>query len=399
MVNGVAVENGRGDWGRFQRAVLICPDARLREPVEAALGPQMDLVHLSYADLPAILASGSELCLVDVGTERARGLDIVRKASEAGLAVIALHQSSQPELILEALRSGAGEFLFDPIDSQELLHAVARLARRPTLAPRQQRGKIWMVLPAKSIDGGTLLSCHLAERLARRANLRVLLADMDPVRGSVGFLLKLKSQFSMADVLADPTHLETSLWKKLTTRYAEMDVLLAPERPQLDTFDPAGVAPLFQFLRRGYEVTVADSPGPISPWQLQMARQCDELMLVTSNALTAVQAAQRELRLLESEGVVPVRIRLLLHTTRRGNGLSRESIESALQREVFYTLPQEAEQARAAALEGQPVTMAPRLARSLDELCDRLLGIARAEVKKPWGAAWPKFLLKKASPP
>ncbi len=393
------VENGRGDWGRFQRAVLVSPDPRLREPVDVALGLQMELVHLSYAELPAILASGSELCLVDVSTERARAIEIVRQASEAGLAVIALHRSNEPNLILEALRAGAGEFLFDPINPQDLLHAVARLARRPTLAPRQQRGKIWMVLPAKTVTLSSLVSCHLAERLARRPGLRVLLADMDPVQGSIGFLLKLKAQFSVADALANPSHLETDLWKKLTTRYAGLDVLLAPEQPQLDTFDPAGVAPVFQFLRRAYEVTVVDSPGPVSPWQLQMARRCDELIVVTSNDLAAVQVTQRTLRLLEAEGVVPARIRLLLHAARQGTGLSRESIEAALHQEVFHTLPPEAEEARAAALQGKPATAAPRLAKSLDELCHYLLGMAPPEARKSWGTAWPKFLIKKPSTP
>ena len=389
----MTADNGQGDGGDFERAVLICPDARLRQSVETALGAQLALVPLSYADPPVFLATGAELCLVDVGTDRVRALNLVRQAAEAGVAVIALHRSNDPDLILEALRAGAGEFLIDPVDAGELRHAVARLARRPGRAPRPPRGKIWMLLPSKGAAIGTLLSCQLAERVARRPGLRVLLADMDPVQGSVGFLLKLKAHFSVADALADPLQLDSGLWRKLTARHAGLDVLLAPERPQPDTFAAAGVAPVFEFLRRSYEVTLADSPGPFSPWQLQMARECDTLLLVTRNDLGAVQATQRLLRLLEAQGVPSERLRLILHGLRRESGLSRESIEAAWQRPVFHELPYEAEEVQADALAGR-VSGRPDRVKSVDALCDRLLGPSPRSAKKPWGPAWPKFLVK-----
>lgn len=392
-------EQARSEFGRFQRGVLVCPDPRLREPVQKALGAQMDLIDLSdlqgYADLATILAAGPELCLVDVGSHRIKGLEIVKLASEAGIAVIALHQSSQPDLILEALRAGAGEFLFDPINPQDLANAVARLARRPPAAIRTQRGKIWLVMPAKGVVMATFLSCHLAERLARRTALRVLLADFDPVQGSVGFLLKLTTQFSLVEALADPAHLERDLWKKLTTRHGATDVLLAPEKPQLDLFDPVGAGPVLEFLRRNYDVAIADSPGPVSRWQLQLARLCDELVLVTSNDVATVQATQRMLRLLEGEGVPRARIRLLLHVKRRESSLSHASIETALQRPIFHTLPGDGDEAQMASSEGKQLPAGSHLSKSIDAMCDLLLGSAPAEPKKGWGHSWPKVFLKK----
>ena len=396
----MSVEQARSESGRFQRGVLVCPDPRLRDPVKIALGAQMDLIDLSgpqgYADLATILEAGAELCLVDVGSHRSKGLEIVKQASEAGIAVIALHQSSQPDLILEALRAGAGEFLFDPINPQDLANAVARLARRPAAAARPPRGKLWLLMPAKGVGMVTFISCYLAERLAKRTALRVLLADMDPLQGSVGFLLKLKAQFGLVEALEDPAHLERDLWKKLTARHGAMDVLLAPEQPQLDLFDPAGVGPVFEFLRRTYDIAIADSPGPVSLWQMQLARLCDELLMVTSNDVATVQATQRALRLLDAEGVPRARIRLLLHAKRRETSLSQESIEAALQREIFHTLPADAEDAQTAALEGKQLPAGSRFGKSLDRVCDDLLGETSPEPKKGWGT-WPKVFLKKQS--
>lgn len=359
----------------------------------------MDLADLGgpqgYPEPAAILAANPELCLVDVGTQAVRALDIVRQLSEAGIPVIALHQSSQPDLILEALRAGAGEFLFDPIDAQHLANAVARLARKPAPATAPRHGKIWVVLPAKTAGLSTIISCHLATLLARRQDARVLLADMDPLQGGVGFLLKLKTPFSMADALADPAHLERDLWKQVTARHAGMDVLVAPEQPQLDQFHPGGVAALFEFLRRTYEVSVVDSPGLVSPWQLQLALRSDELILVTGHDVTAVQAAQRTLRLLLAEGLAPPRLRLVLNGSRKATGLSRDSVEAALQREVFHVLPDDTEAVQAAALEGKPLAAGSSLGKSLETLCQRLLGNPPPAPKK--SASWPKLFLRKQS--
>ena len=60
---------------------------------------------------------------------------------------------------------------------------------------------------------------------------KVLLVDADPLTASIGFMLKLKSEFHLGDVLRDWKRMDEDLWTRLTVAVCGMDVILAPESP------------------------------------------------------------------------------------------------------------------------------------------------------------------------
>ena len=69
----------------------------------------------------------------------------------------------------------------------------------------------------------------------------------------------------------------------------------------------------------------------------------NELLLVTTNELPALQAAQRALSYLDTNRVGRWKIRLVVNRYLRDVGLSREVIGTALHAEVFETLPSDYE--------------------------------------------------------
>ena len=309
-----------------------------------------------YADPDTVLGQSPDLCLVEVGTDGERALALVRNLCDAGLTVVALHQNNDSDLILRSLRCGASEFLSEPIESRQLWQTFERLSRRG--APgrsRDRRGKIWMVMPAKTNYGATTISCNLAVRLKRLEPRRVLLADMDLQIGSVGFSLKLKSPFSVLDAMADCSGPDRELWRKLIVAHCGIDVLLSPDEPRLDPPDSPAIANLFQFWRETYGVAILDSPGPVSSWQIALARASDELLLVITNELSAVHAAQKMLRHLEASGVPKSQISLVVNRYNRENGLSEDAVQTALKTEVWHVLPNDYEPVQTAVLEGKTV--------------------------------------------
>jgi pilus assembly protein CpaE len=249
-------------------------------------------------------------------------------------------------------------------------------------------------MPAKPNYGGTTVACNLAARIRKLEPRRVLLVDMDTLLGSVAFLLRLRTPFSVTDAIAGSAHLDRDLWKKLIVEHAGMDILVAPENPQPDDFDRNAAAPLLRFFRENYGITIIDSPGPVSPWQLALAAEADELILVTTNELAAIHATQRALRRLETAGIARSRIRLIINRYLRENGLSEDAIETGLKTSIFHILPNDYDSVQQSILEARTVSPASRLSRALDELCQRLTGFTHAP-KKSWFQSVPQLLLKK----
>ncbi len=381
----------------FRRVLLISPDPEVRSAILQAAERRIDMLESrtpqEYPEPSAIPGQLLDLCFVEVGTNIERALALIRAASDASVPVIALNRTAESDLILRSLRCGAVEFFSLPIDADGFSEALARIARRTHGGDsRAKTGRIWMIMPAKPNYGATTIACNVAVRVRKLEQRPVALLDMDPLLGSVAFLLRLRSTFSVADAISGASHLDRDLWRKLTVEHAGVDILTAPESPQNDHFDPALAAPLLRFCRDNYAVTVLDSPGPASPWQIALAKEADELILVTTNELAAIHACHRALRTLEDSGIPRSRVRLIANRYLRENGLSEDAIETGLKIGVFHILPNDYEGVQAAILEARTVSSGTRLWRALDQLCARLSGFTQVPPKKSWIHSVPQLL-------
>src|SRR6202008_4001652 len=93
----------------------------------------------------------------------------------------------------------------------------------------KEPAKIYAVMPAKGACGATTIACNLAFQWKRFGAKKILLADLDPLAGTMSFLLKIKSTYSFLDTLQHAFELDADLWGGMITNVNGVDVLLAPE--------------------------------------------------------------------------------------------------------------------------------------------------------------------------
>jgi pilus assembly protein CpaE len=297
--------------------------------------------------------------------------------------VFALLRSNDPDLFLQCLRHGASGFLIQPFTAEQLRNALAKLSRlHPTgVAGGESLGRVYCVMPGKGACGATTVACHLAFALLRQKTAKVLLADLDGLTGTVGFLLKLKSNYSFADALAHSGGLEQDVWKVLVTPCHGLDVLLSPESPLEGLPDAADPAPILEYSRRFYDAVVLDTAGAYGDWSVSLARLCDDLVLVSTNELVALHAVQRAQAYLARNGLEPSKIRLIINRYSNQVGLDREAIQTALQLEVFETLPSDYEAIQRSLMEGKHAPPASQFGKAITALARRLAGEEPAEKK------------------
>jgi len=367
------------------KALLICPDRSKAAELLRLLGDRRPALIVQYAYptgaalLGLLHTPGVELCLVDAESDPEIALRLIAEinARASGLPVVALLGASNPDLILRCLRQGAGEFLVRPFSAEQWEAVWERIARHRPAAPgpAQPLGRLLCVLPAKGACGATSLALNLAFQFKRRGGKRVLLADLDPLTGAIGFLLKLKSGYSFLDALTHAERLDADLWKVLINPCQGVDVLLSPEDPvgSGEDWEPAA---LLSFCRRGYELAVLDAGSAFGAWELGLARLADEVLLVATNELPALHAAQRALGHLQDHGVGPERLRVVINRYAPERGLPAESIETALGCPVFHTLPGDYETLQKALMDGKPAPPGSRFGKSVAALAERLNGEA-----------------------
>jgi pilus assembly protein CpaE len=325
------------------------------------------------------------LVFLDVVSDRDQAVqligEITRIASQ--VQVVALLPANEPDLILRCLRAGAVDFLLHPFTAEQMEAALGKLSRlQPAAAGSgKEPARIFAVMPAKGACGATTVACNLAFQWKKLGAKKILLADLDALTGTMSFLLKIKSTHTFMDVLMRSSELDASLWSAMVTNVGGVDVLLAPEILTEGVQDLRDPSPILDYARHAYDIVITDTGGVYGEWNLAQARAASELLLVATNELPALQAAQRALSYLDTNKIGRWKVRLLVNRYTRDVGLSREVIGTALHAEVFDTLPSDYETVQRALMEGKHVRMDTPFGKSIAHLADRLGGPAET-VKK-----------------
>lgn len=382
------------------RPLAICPDAPLaRRLIESltALGmdgvPQVD----EYPPTGAIAVMGadshSNVCFVDLFTDQEHALLLVAEAA-IEMPVIALHPQHDAELILRALRRGASDFLSD-LSPDQISAALERL-RNGRIAPEARTaGAVYCVLPGKPGCGASTLAAQFAIEARRLGVARVLLIDGDFLTASLAFQLKLKSDFHLGDALRDLKRMDADLWSRLVVPSHGIDVLLGPE----DCSTPLLMSrmegiELLSFLRERYDLIVFDLPGPVMAVETGLALLAGDLVLVTTNELSALHATRRAIEYLEHSGITRDRIKLVLNRYAPQTGIKREDVRTVLKVEPLAALSNDYQAVQSAILEGRPIPETVAFSRSVATMA-RTLCQTPAPASSPKANGWLSFLSRR----
>jgi pilus assembly protein CpaE len=392
MGNSLPNKKVSGRW----KHLIICPNRTLFHGLTAILAevtPGSTFTDLKAyparrALTEAVNSERPNLCFLDVGTSWDSAVALMNELNSvsASMPVVAISASTDPDLILRSLRQGASEFLFQPFAIDQVGAALDRLARIKLAANIQSSdmGKVYCIMPGKGACGATTLAFNLAFQLQRlNTAKKVLLADLDPATGTLSFVLKLKSSYSFVDALTHSSQMDEDLWRALVTQQQGVDVILSPENP-VETIQTQEAAAMIEYSRENYGAVILDTAGPYGSWVEEIAKLCDELLLVTTNELPALHSTQRAIAHLERNGIERSKIKLVVNRFNSDLGLDRTAIQTALNLDVFQLLPNDTDTIQKSLLEGKPVAASTVLGKHFVNMAERLGGReADAKRRKP----------------
>lgn len=338
-----------------------------------------------------IQSQNANICFLDITDQQDRALELARKLADQDITVVALHAAGDADSMLRCLRAGVHEFLPEPFDGSSIWPVLDALSSRRLKNERKLPGSVHLVVPAKPSFGATTLAIGMGVRAARESSGSALLVDLDPLCGSVRFQLRTKGGSEFIRAFSDWARMDDDLWRQFTINYSGLDVLMAPETWVGSSFDAPAPIEFVNFLRQRYCRTFIDCPGLINRWYLDLASQVDDILLVTTNELTAIHATKRTLETLEALGDGSAKIKLIVNRYNPGIGVDLDTIESMLGRSIFQILPNDYAALQKAICDGKPVGPDSPLGRGLDQLWLRLLG--RSQLRPPQGA-WPSMLAR-----
>jgi pilus assembly protein CpaE len=311
--------------------------------------------------------------------------EVVHKiqATTAKPAVFALQRTPDADAILAALRAGAAEFLYPPF-GDSMKAALERLAVRREQNSRnsQANGKILTFLSAKGGCGATTVASHVALELTRHSAGKVLLADLDLQSGLIGFLLKAKSPYTIADATTNLQRLDKSYWNALVSNgIPGLEIIAAPNVPSTKNIVPAHAVQVLAFARTQYDWTVLDLGRNLTPFTLSMLEMADQTFLVTTNEIPALHETKHIMQTLLAAGYARANLHLILNRTPKHAEITMQELEGMLGVPVYSPLPNDYQALQEAHANGRTLDSKSNLGKHFSRLAAKIAGVTEPKKK------------------
>jgi pilus assembly protein CpaE len=299
--------------------------------------------------------------------------------------LLVISKDTDPQLIIEAVRAGAREFLAHPVSAESLAQSFDRYFTERRKQKHSTEGRLYCVTSAKGGAGATTVAINLATAQAVIPSSRVALIDLMSPLGDVAAYLNLKPEYSFSDALAAGSRLDPVLLETYMTHTSKIAVLPGPGefRPE-EVVDVPAVAKTLEVAREAYTHTVVDLPSSCDEDLLRMCSQMSDGFLIVLTP--EVPALWRTHRLLLFLGRIcaPEILKVVLNRSHKRDRITPKDIEKTLGHPVFWSLPNDYVTTIESINSGQPLVSfnSTGLARSYVELVQKLGGIDDEPSKK-----------------
>lgn len=276
---------------------------------------------------------------IDEDTERAMALvaDISQEHSDCGVIVIS--SATDGQLILQAMRSGAREFLNSPVQLEELMGALDRVSS--TGSGGSQGSKSGVIIPVAGASGGvgaTSISVNMAVALAKNPERSVVLVDLDLALGDADIFLDLMAEYTLLDVAQNIARLDLALLRKSLTKH-HSGVYLLPRPVQIE--DNASISEddlrkVLGLLKASFSHVIVDLSKSYNRLDMVALEMSSYVMLLTQLDLPCLRNVVRLLASFERYEGVSEKVKVVVN--RAGlekSQISHEKAEKTIGGEIF----------------------------------------------------------------
>lgn len=331
--------------------VIVAPDNEQRALLQVLVdGTTVARTVHTCASLPVaasdpvarrIRTANPDVTLIDIPSDNPtpalRAIELLHQETPDA-AIFAVGTLDHPQVIVNAMRAGAREFLQRPPTTSDVLEAFVRVSTAQRRVRAEGiRGKVFCVLNAKGGNGATTVAVNLALAL-QAAHGQTALVDVAPL-GHAALHMNLKPVFNVADAIRNVDRLDASLLESFMIRHSGGLQLLA------GTNIPAAIDPataefvkLFDMLVAHYRYVVVDASSRFDSASRLIANLCETVLLVACTDVASLWSAARVQQYLGETGSRE-RVRLVLNRFRKVAGFSESDAEAAVGAKLLWRVP------------------------------------------------------------
>jgi pilus assembly protein CpaE len=320
-----------------------------------------------------------DICILDFDRDRRKAALAAESihSTSPETAIFAVSADAQPDLIIQAMRSGCSEYLLKPIGREQLLNAVARVGGRRKERTHTARAQVLAFMGSKGGCGVSSIVTQLGALLASSFSKRTLIVDLHPDFGDAALYLGVtRHRYHFFELVENTDRLDGELLQSFLARHSSgVELIPAPEGNDTPRrLLPGAIAQTFDFLRSRYDYILVDLPLGLSDENLEMIRHSDHLHMVTVAEVSALRNVARQFSYLTRKDISPERLRIVLNRHQKRSLISDGEIEKTLGQKIYWKVPNQYAHIVKAINGGDPIAQlsSSDVAKSLSDLAAQL---------------------------
>lgn len=351
-----------------------------------------------------IQQSQPDVVVISLDSDQAKALALIQTLTLEfpETPILAISARGDGQAILQALRSGAKEFLTAPVVLEDLLKALARLSRAagttmpgsgPASLPTRQESMVIAVIGSRGGVGCTNLAVNLGATLAKEPGNSVALVDLDLALGDTDVALDLPTDYTLADVALNVDRLDMQFLKRSLTKHSS-GLSLLPHPVQMEDVSlirEDHLQRVIGLLRASYTHLVLDLSKSFSATDVTALRMADIILLVAQLELSSLRNVVRMLLTLGNDEAIGPKVQIVLNRVGSDNDIPLKKAEETIGKPIYWQLPNEPRAVAEARNQGTPlIDHAPKskIQQSFAGLAALLTGKEPAAPAKKESRGW-----------
>jgi pilus assembly protein CpaE len=287
-----------------------------------------------------------QLVLIEMHPDQNKTLSRIQAIRSASptTEIFVTAASTDADVLLHVLRAGVQEFLPQPLQKEDLCHALQRFeARRKDSHPLPtKRGKLINDLGSKGGVGTTTVAVNLAVSLQEvNPASSVVLVDLNLQCGDVALFLDIEPLHTFGDITSDPSRLDETFLTSVLSRHASgLYLLLAADRAEeLHEWTFECLERSLELLQGMFDYIVLDSGHLFDDITVTTLNRPSTLLLVSTLTLPVVCNTKRLVTLLSDLSYPAESIKIIVNRYNSKHGISLQDFEESLKQKPFGTIP------------------------------------------------------------
>jgi pilus assembly protein CpaE len=295
-------------------------------------------------------------------------------------AVICSSEDNSPDVILKSFRSGATEFLRQPLVESEIASVFAKIEQAVVRPEESHLGRVIALYSSKGGCGTTFVTANLAASLARLTRKRACVVDLNLQAGDQPLYMGLEPNYSIHDIVRNFDRLDDQLLASyLTQRSKYLALLAAPtEIGKDEDVKVEHVTRAIALLRAQADFVVIDPPRVLNELTISALDAADDLILLLTLDIPAIRSAKRALDIFTRLGYDRSRIKVVINRYAKTPEFDLKQVEKVLETQVFATIANDYQAAIASINVGEPLVLSKnqsRVIHDFNHLASKLTGI------------------------